>query len=121
MSRVILVDTSVWVDHFRRGNPALKELLHDERVLGHSFVVGELACGNLKNREEILGLLATLPQATRAQDSEVLHLIDTERLAGKGLGLIDAHLLASARLSDCSLWTLDKALQKAAARLKRSA
>ena len=118
---MILVDTSLWIDHFRRGHSGLRELLYDEEVVCHPFVVGELACGNLKNRDEILGLLSTLPQARIAQNKEVLHLVENERLFGKGLGWIGAHLLASALLSDCTLWTLDKSLQKAAVKLKVSA
>jgi predicted nucleic acid-binding protein len=114
---MILVDTSVWIDHLRRGNERLKTFLVDEQVLCHPFVSGELACGNLKNREEILSLLASLPEARVAEHAEVLHLLDSRRLYGQGLGWIDAHLLASALLSDCVLWTLDRPLRKAAKKL----
>jgi predicted nucleic acid-binding protein len=118
---MILVDTSVWIDHLRKDNDRLRDLLLDEQVFAHPFVIGELACGNLRNREEILGLLAALPQAEPAQHEEVLRLLDAKGLGGKGLGWVDAHLLASAMLSGCTLWTLDKTLHAAAVRLKISA
>ena len=118
---MILVDTSVWIEHFRTGSARLKGLLIDEEVLTHPFVIGELACGNLENREGILGLLATLPEVHVAEHQEVLHLLVSERLFGRGLGWVDAHLLASARLTRCALWTLDKPLRGAAAALKMSA
>jgi predicted nucleic acid-binding protein len=114
---MILVDTSVWIDHFRRGNKRLQALLNEEMVLCHSFVVGELACGNLHNREEILNLLAALPEGQVAEHSEVLHILHSHKLYGQGLGWIDSHLLASALLSDCDLWTLDKLLRSAAKQL----
>jgi len=107
---VILVDTSVWIDHLRKGDRTLSELLNEGVVLCHPHVVGELACGNLKNRSEILSLLAALPTATVASHDETLRLISDRKLHGKGLGWIDAHLLASALLSKCTLWTKDKAL-----------
>ena len=114
---MILVDTSVWVEHFRRGKFALKDLLHEEQVLCHPFVIGELACGNLKNRADLLALLSALPEARAAEHHEVLHLLDGKRLYGRGLGWIDAHLLASALLTGCGLWTLDKRLQRVSASL----
>lgn len=107
---MVLVDTSVWVEHFRQGAVGLETLLHDGRVLRHPFIIGELACGNLKNRPQILSLLDTLPMAHLAEHEEVLHSIDKYRLMGKGLGYIDVHLLASALLTNSSLWTLDKQL-----------
>lgn len=115
---MVLVDTSVWVDHLRRGNRTLRELLEQGQVLCHPLVIGELACGNLGNRAGILVLLRTLPQARTAEDDEVFHLIDTHRLYGRGLGWIDLHLLASAVLSKCALWTLDRQLQRTAHRLE---
>ena len=115
---MILVDTSVWVEHLRKGNLRLQTLLDDEAVFCHPFVIGELACGNLRNREEILNLLAELPQARIAEHDEVLHLIETERLYGRGLGWVDVHLIASARITGCSLLTLDKPLQRVAADLR---
>jgi len=117
---MILVDTSVWVDHLRHGNDRLRELLHDDLVWIHPFVIGELACGNLRNRDEILGLLAALPEVEPAGHDEVLHLIDAENLPGKGLGWVDIHLLASARLSGCRIWTRDKVLAAVAARMRLS-
>lgn len=117
---MILVDTSVWIDHLRRGLPGLAGQLEEGTVLCHPFVVGELACGNLGNRNEILDLLQELPKASVAEDSEVLHLLQAGRLFGRGLGWVDAHLLASAKLTGCSLWTLDKALAKAAGEIAQA-
>ncbi len=114
---MFLVDTSVWVAHLRKGNIGLESFLNEGLVLGHPFIAGELACGNLHNRAEILTHLAALPQAMLASHGEVLHFIETYRLMGKGLGYVDVHLLASARLSRVSLWTLDKRLQNAAKNL----
>ncbi|RJR21240.1 MAG: type II toxin-antitoxin system VapC family toxin [Desulfobacteraceae bacterium] len=114
---MVLVDTSVWVKHLRDGEPVLEDLLKGGHVVCHLFIVGELACGNLKNRTEILGLLQTLPMAVLAEDGEVLRFIENNRLMGRGLGLIDMHLLASALLSGLQLWTLDKRLQQAALKL----
>ena len=115
---MVLVDTSVWVDHFRRGNSALVGLLNDGRVLTHPFVVGELSCGTLNEREETLQLLMSLAAVSVAEHDEALGLVRDERLHGRGLGWIDVHLLASSRLTPCSLWTLDKALKTAAEHLK---
>ena len=114
---MVLVDTSVWVAHLRQGNIGLEELLTEGQVLSHPFIVGELACGNLQHRAEILTDLAALPQAILASHGEVLQFIETNRLVGRGLGYVDVHLLASARLSGVSLWTLDKRLQNAALNL----
>ena len=115
---MILVDTSVWIDHLRRGNARLVALLEGTEVLTHPFVIGELACGNLKQRDAILEHLGTLPQAESAEHAEVLAVIRDHRLHGRGLGWIDAHLLASALLTSCRLWSHDKALRAAAAALK---
>lgn len=115
---MILVDTSVWVDYLRRGRGQLKVLLEENQVLVHPSVIGELACGNLENRWEILSLLNQLPQAICATDTEVLLLIEQHKLMGRGIGYIDAHLLASTRLGhDAQLWTHDKRLATAAADL----
>jgi len=115
---VILVDTSVWIDHLRKGDRELARLLTDTRVLIHPFVVGELACGNLENREEVLSLLADLPPVAVASHSEILYFIDQRRLMGRGIGYIDAHLLASASLAPSArLWTRDKRLARVAADL----
>jgi predicted nucleic acid-binding protein len=114
---VILVDTSVWVEHFRAGNPALARLLNDDGVACHPFVIGELACGNLRDREEVLGHLARLPETRVATHQEALHLVARRALAGAGLGWVDVHLLASALLSGVALWTLDRPLRDAARQL----
>jgi hypothetical protein len=106
----MLVDTSVWVDHLRRGNARLGSCLENGEVECHPFVIGELACGNLKNRAELLELLAALPRVLEADHDEVLAFIESKRLMGRGLGWVDAHLLVSALLSRTSLWTLDKRL-----------
>ncbi len=114
---MVLVDTSVWVAHLRAGNIGLEGLLAEGRIVCHPFIIGELACGNLKNRSEILALLRALPSVVAAEHDEVMGFIDDRRLMGKGLGLIDMHLLASAVLSEVRLWTLDKNLSQAARQL----
>jgi predicted nucleic acid-binding protein len=114
---VILVDTSVWVDHLRAGDRVLAGLLDTGRVLAHPFVTGELALGHLRQRELVLGMLQSLPQASVATDQEVLHFIDEHGLFGHGIGYVDAHLLAAVRLTArASLWTRDKRLLEAADR-----
>ncbi len=115
---MILVDTSVWVDHLRMGNREMAALLNDGQVVCHPFVVGELACGSIRNRDEILSLLGALPSATVAGHDEVMHLLADRRLHGHGLGWIDMHLLASSLLTGCALRTRDKALAAAARLLK---
>jgi predicted nucleic acid-binding protein len=118
---LILVDTSVWVDHLRKGVPELAEVLERGDVLVHPFVIGELACGNLENRSEVLDLLASLPSAVVAEDAEALLFIEQRKLMGKGVGYIDAHLLASVTLTtDAQLWTRDKRLAEVATRLRLS-
>lgn len=114
---MILVDTSVWVDHLRRGNIGLDAPLSEGQVLCHPFIIGELACGNLKNRSDILFLLHMLPSVRIAEENEVLRFIERFNLMGKGLGYIDTHLLASSLLSHVQLWTLDRRLGDAAAAL----
>jgi predicted nucleic acid-binding protein len=111
---MVLADTSVWIGHFRYRDPALTHRLSEGLVLIHPFVSGELACGNLKDRAAILSDLQALPPARLASNAEVLHLIEDRKLWGRGLGWIDAHLLASALLSNCRFWTLDARLAKAA-------
>ena len=106
----MLVDTSVWVDHLRRTELELVRLLDNGDVMIHPFIIGELACGNLSNRSELLTLFRNLPQAVVASHEEVMTLIEQESLMGKGLGYVDMHLLASSILSDCQLWTKDKRL-----------
>ena len=107
---MILVDTSVWVEHLRRGLPRLATLLQEGKVLIHSWVIDELACGNLRNRADVLELLKGLPAAVVASDQEVLLMIEQHQLMGRGIGYVDAHLLASAKLSHCQLWTQDRRL-----------
>ena len=114
---MILVDTSVWVAHFREHNPLLEASLLDGEVWTHPFVIGELACGNLKNRSEILGLFHVLPQVTQASHEEILVLLERHRLMGTGLGLIDVHLLGSALISHAKLWTIDRRLKEIAGQL----
>ena len=114
---MILVDSSVWVDHLRRGNARLSRVLVDGHVVTHPFVVGELACGWLSRRAEILRLLATLPRVVIADHDEVLRLVEQAQLHGRGLGWVDVHLLTSAVLSRSSLWTMDRALARAATSL----
>lgn len=111
---MILVDTSVWVDHLRRGNEALVTLLHEAQVLCHPFVAGELACGRLRRRAEVLDLLARLPAAPLASHAETLAFVEGRRQMGRGLGWVDVHLLASASLAGRPLWTLDRSLAGAA-------
>lgn len=106
----MLVDTSVWIDHLRRGNAALAGQLNELEVWCHPFVIGELACGRLEARSEVLSLLSALPQAPLARHDEVLAFVEGNRLAGTGIGWVDAHLLAAARLAGVGLWTLDGAL-----------
>ena len=118
---MILVDTSVWIDHFRKGNSYLEKLLNDGDVICHPMIVGELACGNIKNRNEILGLLQSLPsvqQVQQVEQDEILPFIEDKKLMGKGLGYIDMHLLVSAILADAFLWTLDKRLSEISKGLK---
>ena len=114
---MILVDTSVWIAHFRKGEPRLAALLEDTQVLTHPFIVGELALGSLERRSEILEALDNLPSSPEATHSEVISLVDQHDLAGSGIGWVNAHLLASALLSDSPLWTLDKRLSSATSRL----
>ena len=114
---MVLVNTSVWVAHLRDGTIGLEELLEEGDVVCHPFIVGELACGNLKNRAEVLSLLQALPMVVHAGHEEVIQFIENHRLMGKGLGYIDVHLLASATLMEVHLWTLDKRLQKVSSKM----
>jgi len=115
---MVLADTSVWIEHLRRGQPSLAKLLAEGVVLMHPFVYGEIACGNLHDRSSMLSNLDALPSAKPASHVEVMHLLETNKLSGRGLGWIDMHLLASALVSKCLLWTLDRRLAQAAAELK---
>jgi hypothetical protein len=116
---MILVDTSVWIDHLRTGDATLAALLNSSQAMMHPFVLGELACGNLQQRLELLALLKALPQITVARDDEVLFFIDRHTLMGRGIGYVDAHLLASVALdAGVRLWTRDKRLQALAEELQ---
>ena len=116
---MILVDTSVWIDHLRHGDDVLTWLLNGNHAMTHPFVIGELACGNLKNRAEVLSSIRDLPMISVAADTEVLFLIEQQQLMGRGIGYIDAHILTSTTLaSSVHLWTRDKPLLAAAASLE---
>jgi len=115
---LILVDTSVWVDHLRRTDPGLVALLESSAVVMHPFVVGEIACGTLRDRELVLELLKDLPAAVVATDDEVMQFIERQALYGNGIGYVDVHLLASVALTGGTrLWTRDQRLRQAAAAL----
>lgn len=109
---MVLVDTSVWVLHLQEGNAKLEKLLNKGQVMCHPFIIGEIACGNIKNRKEILTLLQPLPLTTQAKHEEVMEFIETNKLMGRGLGYIDMHLSASAMLTGIPLWTFDKKLDE---------
>lgn len=112
---MILVDTSVWVDHFRKADAQLAVLLDKALVLAHPFVIGEIACGHLANRQHVLALLESLPMAAVAQPHEVLRYIERHRVYGKGIGFVDAQLLASTALTHgAALWTRDQRLHAVA-------
>ncbi|MCP3053677.1 type II toxin-antitoxin system VapC family toxin [Aurantimonas marianensis] len=115
---MILVDTSIWIDHLRRADAELSEYLLQAQVLTHPFVIGELALGNLRQRQTILQALDDLPRAIIASDAEVQRFIEDEKLFGAGIGYVDAHLLTSARSTPgATLWTGDRRLRAAAERL----
>ena len=116
---MVIVDTSVWINHLRDGDRHLEELLLDGEVSCHEFIIGELACGNIKNRKEVFSLLETLPISQLATNKEFHHFLEHNKLMGKGIGFVDIHLLASAKLSRIPLWTEDKNL-KTVARLFNS-
>ena len=113
----VLVDTSVWIDHLRRGDPQVVQLLVEGRVVCHPGVIGELACGTLRERERVLHDLQCLPMLPASSAEEALHVVERYRLWGRGLGWTDVHLLASCRLGGAALWTRDRALQAAAGEL----
>ncbi len=116
---MILVDTSIWIDHLRTGDAALVRLLNDNAVLAHPWVTGELALGDLRHRDEVISLLRGLPQAVVADEDEVLRLVDREGLYGTGIGYVDAQLLAATRLTpDARLWTRDRRLATVTAQLE---
>lgn len=113
----MLVDTSVWIDHFRRRNTTLAELLEQGHVWTHEFIIGELACGHLAKRGRILSYLCELPRVPTAAHEEVLRLLDGRRLAGRGLGWVDLHLLASSLIAKIPFWSTDKRLSAVARQL----
>jgi predicted nucleic acid-binding protein len=115
-----LVDTSVWIGHFRVTSPKLRQLLEEDLVLCHPLVIGELACGHMKHRSEVLESLTVLPTTPTIEYEELLTFIDTHQLFGQGLGWIDVHLLASTLLQHVTLWTLDQPLRHAASKLRCS-
>ena len=114
---MILLDTSIWVDHLRGTNAVLREVLGAADGGVHPFVIGELALGHLRRRDEILGLLESLPQLPVASHEDVMNLVDLQDLAGAGIGWVDAHLLCAARLQGWRILTLDRGLERVAARL----
>jgi predicted nucleic acid-binding protein len=114
---MIIVDTSIWIDHLRSNDAELARLLGRSIVLAHPFIIGEVALGHLKRRSAVIDALAGLPSANVATDLEVLLLIESANLIGTGVGYLDAHLLAAAKLSSALLWTRDKRLALAAERL----
>ncbi len=114
---MVLVDTSVWVHHFRSSESQLISLLNNSEVMIHPFIMGELACGNLRNRREILSLLNSLTSTDILDPNDVLFFIEKNSLMGKGVGLIDVHLLAAAKLENVPLWTNDKNLATLAKKL----
>jgi predicted nucleic acid-binding protein len=114
---MVLVDTSLWVEHLRHGHRDLASSLRKAEVVCHRCVIGELACGFIRNRNEVLSLLRSLPLAVEADHDEVMDFLERNHLMGKGLGLIDVHLMVSAFLSGMPLWTLDKKLRREASHL----
>ena len=115
---MVLVDTSVWIDHFKNANDQLIELLNAGQVFCHPFIIGELACGNIKNRKVIITSLQTLPQTIPIDHKEILIFIEKNQIMGKGLGYIDIALLASSLVTDIPLWTLDNKLNDLAKTFK---
>ena len=115
---MILVDTSIWVSHLRQSSRQLEKLLMNAEVMCHPFIIGELTCGNLKNRNEIISLLQSLPMAPTVEFDEFLFFIDRNHMMGQGVGFVDVHLLASAQLAEVLLWTADKKLKSSADQLE---
>jgi hypothetical protein len=114
---MILLDTSVWADHLRRGDSSVVQVLESGQAAAHAFVIGELACGNLRSRARVIDLLQALQQLAMATDDEVLHFIERHKLMGRGIGYVDAHLLAAAAIGSSLLWTRDKRLREIATEL----
>ena len=114
---MILLDTSVWADHLRRGDSSVVQVLESGQAAAHAFVIGELACGNLRSRARVIDLLQALQQLAMATDDEVLHFIERHKLMERGIGYVDAHLLAAAAIGSSLLWTRDKRLREIATEL----
>lgn len=114
MLDLILADTSVWIKHFREGQVHLSSLLEQGLIACHPYIIGELACGSLKNRAEIISLLEALPKVKVLEHAEVMEFIETQKLMNLGIGYVDTHLLGASLLSDTQLWTYDKSLIKVA-------
>lgn len=114
---MVLVDTSVWISHLRHSNSRLQKLLNEGRVVSHPFIIGELACGNLSNRTEIISLMQSLPMLEAVEDEELLIFIEHNKMMGQGLGFVDIHLMAAAVMADIPLWTQDKKLKLACSQL----
>jgi predicted nucleic acid-binding protein len=114
---MILLDTSIWVDHLRRGDSLVIQVLESGHAASHAFVIGELACGNLQSRMRVIDLLQALPQLALATDDEVLYFIERHKLMARGIGYVDAHLLAAAAIGRSLLWTRDKRLREIATEL----
>lgn len=114
---MVLVDTSVWISHLRLGNSMLQKLLQEGRVASHPFIIGELACGNISNRTEIISLMQSLPMLDAVEHEELLLFIEYNKMMGAGLGFVDVHLMAAAMLAGIPLWTQDKRLKQTCSRL----
>jgi predicted nucleic acid-binding protein len=120
MPEFVLADTSIWITHFREGRKHFIELLEQSLIACHPYIIGELACGNLKNRTEIIKLLEALPTVNVLEHNEVMDFIERRELMGIGIGYVDVHLLGSSLLSDVQIWTFDTSLIKAATALNIS-
>ena len=114
---MVLVDTSVWISHFRDGNSRLQKQLEEGRVVSHPFIIGELACGNITNRTEIISLMQSLPTLDVVEQDELLLFIEHHKIMGKGLGFVDVHLIAATMLAGIPIWTLDKKLRGVSSKL----